>query len=465
MDFIDEKGRIFGVVNVVDVLVVLVIAAVVVAGAALVLLDEPAPDPEVDSTHVTLDVGTQPDFVVGTINEGDTYSPGENTRLTITDVYLTPSGGDTRVLLRAEVQGEVDSGSINYEGAPPRLGRSLDVVTDRYQISGQIRAVGDSDALDREETTVVLRDRIAAPDAREIAAGDEIRLAGRTVATVEDVAVYATGNPDVREVHVEAALGAHRRHGDLRFGDTPVRRGQSLTLPTEDYTIQGSIRRVGGGLDRGEADVLLTDTVDVETADRIAEGDRATVAGESTATVENLSVYNTNNPDRKQVFVGLSLSTVDYGEVPRFGDSAVQRGSGITVRTDDYRLSGPIERVGALEERGSPGERTVTLRLDSVREDFAEAIEPGMTERTGGETVATVTAVDVEPSTLILRGEEGSLGVFDHPIQRDVTITAEMRVRQTTDGVRFKGDPLRQGGTVTLDLGTMTIQAEVVAID
>lgn len=36
MDIIDEEGRVFGVVNVVDALVLLLVAGVVVAGAVLV---------------------------------------------------------------------------------------------------------------------------------------------------------------------------------------------------------------------------------------------------------------------------------------------------------------------------------------------------------------------------------------------------------------------------------------------
>jgi hypothetical protein len=43
-------------------------------------------------------------------------------------------------------------------------------------------------------------------------------------------------------------------------------------------------------------------------------------------------------------------------------------------------------------------------------------------------------------------------------------MTAELRVRETGTGVRFKGAPLRQGGTVALDFGTVTVEATVVRI-
>ncbi len=100
MELIDDEGRLFGRVNVIDALVVLLIAAVVVAGAAFVLTDDPAPAPEMNTTYATLDIGTVSPYVVDAIEEGDAYDPDGASTLRITDVHLTPQGDDTRVVLR-----------------------------------------------------------------------------------------------------------------------------------------------------------------------------------------------------------------------------------------------------------------------------------------------------------------------------------------------------------------------------
>ena len=363
MEVIDDEGDLFGVVNVVDALVVLLVLAVVVAGAALVFSDDPAPEPERATTHATLDMGTQPTYIVNEINEGDSYSPDDGSNLTITDVHLTPRGNDVGVTLRVALEGEAGEESISYAGAPPRLGRSLAIETPRYQVSGQIRAVGGGDALDRESTTVIVRDTLDAETAAAVAAGDEVRLAGRTVATVENVAIYATGNPDRSRVFLETTVDAHREGGRTRFGGVPLRRGQSLTLPADAYTVDGTIERVDGDLQLGE-----------------------------TAT------------------------------------------------------------------------RTVTLRMNEVREDRAEAIRPGMREGTVTNPVAEIVGVETEPSIIIATGDNGSVNVVDHPVNRDVTITADLQVRETATGVQFKGEPLRGGSRVTLDLGTVIVEAEVVSV-
>ncbi|MBX0297884.1 DUF4330 domain-containing protein [Haloarcula nitratireducens] len=363
MPFLDDDGNLFGLVNVVDALVVLLVLAVAIAGAALVFQPEPEPDsPDYATTNATLDLGTQPASIVAAINEGDTYNASSTSQLTITDVYLTPQGAETHVVLRVQLRGTPTGDSLTYADAPPRIGRLLDITTNRYQVNGNIRSVGGDNALDTETTTVVLRDMMATADAEAVAPGDEIRITGRTVATIENVTTYATNDPAQRRVFVEADLQTYQQLGDRRFGGTQVRRGQSITLPAEQYVIDGKIEQIGSGID------------------------------------------------------------------------------------------------------GTTANRTVTLRMNDVREDMAEAFEPGMTERTGGKTVARVTNVSVEPSLMITTGQNGSVNVVEHPLNREVTLTTELRVRETASGVQFKGQPIRQGSSVVLDLGTITVEAQVVSI-
>ena len=363
MELIDDEGNLFGAVNVVDALVILLVLAVGVAGTALIFTNGVGSGSETETTYATVDLGEQPGYIVEAINEGDTYNASESSQATITDVHLTPQGNNARVFLRVELQGQInDDDQLTYANAPPRLGRSITFITDLYEVSGQIRSIGDSDALDRAQTAVVIQDTVTAADAADIASGDEIRIAGRTVATVEDVAVYATAAPTQRRVFVEATVDAHRQQGDLRFGGTILRRGQSLSLSTADYTLSGTIEQVGSELDLGTTE-----------------------------------------------------------------------------------------------------QRTVTLRMDEIREDLADSINPGLREQVGGNTVARVTAVETEPSIIIATDENG-VSIADHPYNRDVTLTTELRVRQTTTGLQFKGEPLRQGSTVVLDLGTVTVEATVVSV-
>jgi hypothetical protein len=191
---IDDGGNLFGVVNVVDALVLLLVVAVLLAGVGLVLGGgdgDPAPSPETGTTFVTLDLGTQPDYIVAALDEGETYTPGNASNLTVTDLYLAPQGDQTRVVARARLEGISRNGTLNYANAPPRLGRALDINTDAYNVTGRIRDVGGGSSLNTTTTTVVLQNTVSAADASAITPGDEISVGGRTTATIEDVAVYS----------------------------------------------------------------------------------------------------------------------------------------------------------------------------------------------------------------------------------------------------------------------------------
>ncbi|WP_313692501.1 DUF4330 family protein [Halorarum halobium] len=368
MDLIDDEGDLFGVVNVVDALAVLLVLAVVVAGATFVLQPDPEPEPpDRSSTHATLDLGTQPDFIVAQLNEGDSYEPAANTNLTITDVSLQPRGnGDTAVLLRVELVGETattDNGeTITYADAPPRLGRSLDVVTPTYQVSGTITALG-----------------------------------------------------------------------------------SGPTIPT------------------AEREVLLAATVDSETASGIRTGDEYTLRQRTVGTVRSVHVYGTGNPDRKRVLLGLTLDAHETGDGARFAGRDLREGNSVPFRTADYSLSGTIQRVGATEPRGDPATRTVTLQLRDLPPQLADSVRAGMTETANGDTLARVTDVERDNATVVLTSDDGNIYEREHPVNQDLTLTAELAVRETSTGLTFKGRSVQQGSTVVLDLGSVTVSATVVS--
>lgn len=361
---IDDEGNLLGLVNVVDALVLLLVLAVLVAGVGLVFgIGNSGTTAETGTTFVTMDLGTQPDYIVSALNEGDTYAPTDASNLTITDVYLAPQGDQTRVVARARLTGPTNNETIDYVEAPPRLGRTLDISTGAYNVTGQISEVGDGASLDTSTTTVVLRQTVSADSANAVTPGDEITVGGRTTATIEDVAVYPTSNADQRVVLVEANVSSYTQQGTRRFGGTPLRPGQELTLPAADYTINGRI-----------------DAVDT--------------------TLQSRDLTN----------------------------------------------------------------RTVTLELTNVSEATASAIRPGQTEQAGTAPTAYVTGVETEPTPIISTAENGSIVVNDHPRLRDVTLTTELRVSETPSGILFRGERLQYGSTVVLDLGPVTVQAEVTTI-
>jgi len=367
MNILDDQGRLFGLVNLVDALVVLVVLAVVVAGAAFVFSSGSSDSgPDTAVRYATLDLGTQPAYVATLVTEGNAVQPSSEENLTITAVYATETDDGRHLYARVRLNAtrSEDDDTVTYDGDPLRVGRDLSLTTAEYQTDGTITAVD------------------------------------------------AT-NPDL-----------------------PV----------------------------GETDLLLRTTLAADAADAIRTGDEYRIDGRTVATVQSVEAYRTGDPGQVQAYVGVTYQTFRASDGPKFAGTPVREGVSLPFETSAYTFSGDVVRTGATEPRGERATRTVRLEIENADPNLGDALRTGMTERVRGEAVAELTNVAVEPSTMVLTSQDGNVYRRDHPVEEDVTLTADLRVRETNAGLQFKGAPLRQGRTVSLDLGTVTVEATVVEV-
>ena len=364
MKLIDEEGALFGIINIIDALVILLVIAVGIAGAALVFADDSeSSGPTQVTAHATVDLGTHPPNIARAIDEGDQYSVDDTSTVTITDLHLSPQNDTVRVIARLKIEAEVDEDVLQYDGAPLRLGRSLEVQTPRYQVSGRIQSVGGNDTLAIDSQTVIVQTKIPAGQTDAVAAGDTINAGGQTVATIEQRRIYPIANSTQHSLSLQVEMKTHRRQGQPYFGSTPLRAGQNLTLPASEIT-----------------------------------------------------------------------------------------------------LDGQIERIGSNVEVDSTSERTVTLRMTDTPAPVVELLQPGLTEQFRNRTIARLKSVEAEPSPTIARTDTDSLKLIDHPTNQDVTLQAEIMVRETPAGAKFKNALLRQSSTVQLNFGTTTVEATVIRV-
>jgi len=367
MDLLDDQGRLFGLINVIDLLAVLLALAVVVAGVALVFSGGPSDTPSDTAVrYTTLDLGTQPAYVATLVTDGDAVQSSSTENLTITDVYTTETDDGRHLYARVRINGTLseDEDTVTYDGDPLRVGRDLSLTTDEYQTDGTITAV------------------------------------------------------------------------DATTPDLPV----------------------------GETDLLLRTTLAADAVDTLRTGDEYRIDGRTVATVQSVEAYRTGDPGQVQAYVGVTYHTYRASDGPQFAGTPVREGVSLPLETDTAAFEGEVVRVGATEPRGERATRTVRLEVENADPDLGDALRSGMTERVRGDTVAELTNVAVEPSTMVLTSQDGNVYRRDHPVEEDVTLTADLRVRETNAGVQFKGAPLRQGRTVTLDFGTVTVEATVVSV-
>jgi hypothetical protein len=162
MQIVDEDGRVFGVVNVVDLLVVLLIVAVVATGVALVLGSgdsDADTDEEPQTATVTVRAQSVQPYVAGALSTG----PVEAENITrIGNVSVQPAtiytqnnsgavlAGDHPRLKTVELEmiirtTDSANGTV-FETTPLRIGQRLDIDTGTVRLSGNVSSIENQSA-------------------------------------------------------------------------------------------------------------------------------------------------------------------------------------------------------------------------------------------------------------------------------------------------------------------------------
>ncbi|MCU4975005.1 DUF4330 domain-containing protein [Halobacteria archaeon AArc-m2/3/4] len=287
--------------------------------------------------------------------------------------------------------------------------------------------------------------------AEQIREGDEMSPGGTGgTLTITDIYQYSPEdeiNTIVRAEVTGTALGSGNEDADaIRFDGSHMRFGSTINLEMPNYAASGtvvSIDREDSSLDTGTESFVLDMEVDQRTARTIEEGDGLQVGDRDLTVVETVTVYPIpNDADTQRVFVGVTGSVQFEGNTPLLGTQPVRDGLDLTVETQQYELTGIVDRVGSPEESGTPDTRTATVELSDVSPARLDALEAGLTEGTGDLTTAEIIELD------------------------DRTLAVELTVRELDDGtVRFRGEQVEIGQEIAFDFGTTTVEGELTALD
>jgi hypothetical protein len=283
MELIDEQGDLLGVVNVVDALAVIALIAVVGAGVVLVSGgglpgdsgSQPArtATPNVTSTatpaadatrYVTIELGTQPTYVVEQMSPGDVVAEVGNDAMTLTDVYASPVGDrKAAVTVRVRVDGHYPTdgprqdATIRFANRTVRPGSDIAIGTSAYEVSGTVvRVDRDGDAVPTETVTATVTLDAVSPEraaALEVGmreqsvAGTYARLVDKRSDPAEVVVQDGDGNltvqvhPVKRDVTLSVQLTVQDTGDGYRYDGKPLTVGATVSLDFRTITVQGTV--------------------------------------------------------------------------------------------------------------------------------------------------------------------------------------------------------------------------------
>jgi hypothetical protein len=232
MELIDEEGRLFGRVNIVDALVVVFALAVIAAGAALVLGGSGSGDTDPSETmYVTVETTNQ---------SATALSPGpvtyDGADANVTDVYYTPN----RAYLRLALDGDRTEDGFQFNREPVRLGANVGVATETASTEGTVVERNTSESFDTETTPITAETTVRSAVAAAVSTGDEQLVEDTTLATVTGIDTMAVNGTHAR-LTVTLGLQTRLADGMPHYGGRPVRLGRELAVETDSYEFHAEI--------------------------------------------------------------------------------------------------------------------------------------------------------------------------------------------------------------------------------
>ena len=146
MDIIDEDGHLFGLINIVDALVVLLVVAVLISGLVLIF-DDTDDDTEIISVNITVE--RAPAYIAERIEIGNISKDMTITEKSVSsaEIVVRDSDGelhirehptDKTVNLQVKLHIKRSSRGVQFRGNPMRVGTEITIDDGKVKFTGNV---------------------------------------------------------------------------------------------------------------------------------------------------------------------------------------------------------------------------------------------------------------------------------------------------------------------------------------
>lgn len=259
---IDGEGNLFGVINVIDALVILGVIAVVVAGVALVVgADSGDADngvangtlaTEQEQRYVTVAFDLQRDAFVDRILTGERLTVNDD-NATVTDAYVYPtvdpddrrSGLVVRLAVDAAVTDSEFGEQISVGGERLRVGDELEFAADDRTLTGELMAIDEAgESLQTERvTTEITVENVDQRTADRVRVGQRETTRGETIALIESASTESseTNDDTQQDLVLEVELLTLETETGSQFRGSTLREGDGIALDLGDRIVRGTV--------------------------------------------------------------------------------------------------------------------------------------------------------------------------------------------------------------------------------
>lgn len=432
MPIIDEKGRLFGKINVIDAAALLLVLVFVVAGAAyLIDTSDPA------TVHAQVEARDVPTELAALLTPGTEVADGD---VVVTDVRSVQTTADSeRVYAKLRITAEDSDGILRLGQTQITPGATLPLQVDGRSIQADILLTDTSEDLvylAQGVPFLFASQDVALPVQEAIRMGQTGVFEDLHLLELDGSHVVPTGS-SLGDVYVWGTA-SRLTPASQGSGSASIAPGASGTFSFPARSLQGTFLPVPQ-----ETPPVQEQTIDVTvsasgsgqgTLPPVAVvGDQETIGGQAIAEVDDVvrlqgaSVLTDEDQITTQLQIDLTLQAVEArGELLWKGEALIN-GRTLTFHGTQSVFSGQIT---AIDHPGTPRTTSnVTLLIQEVPQWAAGQLDAGDTEATAaGTPLLSITDVAVEPSQLLVTTQDGDVFERDHPSLRDVTLNATVFV-------------------------------------
>jgi hypothetical protein len=232
MGLVDEEGRLFGVINVIDLMALTLVIALLFGAFTFLTGGGGEEEP---TRYVTVSLSENQSSIVERIRPGP--STIGHVDGNITAVYAGPSPDDgTVVLIRLATQGLPTNNGRNV-----RVGERVFLSADRYRFRVRVLGFGENKSLPVHQETVQLVTTAEPAVAGLIDEGDQRMVAGRRLLRVQSVESRTRLDESRARVVYQAQVLAVQDGERSRYGGYTLKPGVQIPFETNEYRVNGTV--------------------------------------------------------------------------------------------------------------------------------------------------------------------------------------------------------------------------------
>lgn len=464
MTIIDEKGRLFGKVNIIDAAVVVLIGIFILA-AATFLVDTSEPV----TVHAQVQASDVPRGAAERLEPGMTL--GDH-RVTVTDVVAVPvTDSVSQVFVKVRILAESSDGIRRLGQTTLSPGASIPITIGGQTVPGKILLLDNSeDLVYFQEPTRLLFVGHEAPLPLENPpqAGALTQLGSHNILRVGGTLTAPTG-PSRGDVYVWG--DSFRVSGPIDGSQArPLSPGSKTTLSFPGQSLSGEILHTPG--DEGPAAVseLLRVSVVATTTDGTVPppaGTEQRMAGEVFAEIVDLILLrgpvagaNMEDAPSRSWRIDIQIEVVRLGDLLLYQGEPVRTGEELSFSGPAGTVSGAIQQIG---DASPPAQtRNVRLLVERVPPWVTAQLHPGDVETSAaGQPLLEIKNLTETPASVVLETHDGRLVLREHPTLWDITMVADL---STSQEGRFKLEPVNPGATLFIAPDGIPLRATVLEV-